>query len=284
MSTALRSESTLSTFTATDGDNLAVQDWPLPEGMRLRGVVVLVHGLGEHAGRYEALARRLNGWGFAVRGYDQYGHGESDGSRGGLPVPDRLTTDLADVIDSTRLRMGGAVPIIVFGHSMGGVVAAGTLAQGKLAVQGLVLSSPALDPGLSGMQKLLLAVVPRVAPNLTLGNGLEIDLISHDPDVVTAYRRDPLVHDRVSARLALFIAQTGATVIDHAPTWRVPTLLMYAGADKLVNPDGSRAFAAAAPASVVTHHCFKELFHEIFNELDNEPVYDMLKRWLDDRF
>ncbi|MES2786585.1 MAG: lysophospholipase [Pseudomonadota bacterium] len=284
MSTALRSESTLSTFTATDGDNLAVQDWPLPEGMRLRGVVVLVHGLGEHAGRYEALARRLNGWGFAVRGYDQFGHGESDGARGGLPVADRLTTDLADVIDSTRLRTGGAVPIIVFGHSMGGVVAASTLAQGKLPVQGLVLSSPALDPGLSGMQKLLLAVVPRVAPNLTLGNGLEIDLISHDPDVVAAYRRDPLVHDRVSARLALFIAQTGATVIAQAPTWRVPTLLLYAGADKLVNPDGSRAFAAAAPASVVTHHCFEELFHEIFNELDNEPVYDMLRRWLDDRF
>ncbi len=284
MSTALRSESTLSTFTATNGDNLAVQDWPLPDGMSLRGVVVVVHGLGEHAGRYDAFARRLNEWGFAVRGYDQYGHGESDGVRGGLPVPDRLTTDLADVIDSTRLRIEDTVPVIVFGHSMGAIVAAYTLAPGTLPVQGLVMSSPALDPGLSRFQKLLLAVVPKLAPNLTLGNGLEVDLISHDPDVVDAYRRDPLVHDRISAGLGLFIAQTGEALIARAPKWKVPTLLMYAGADNLVNPDGSRAFAAAAPASTVTHHCFEDLFHEIFNELDNEPVYDMLKQWIDDRF
>ncbi|MES2632511.1 MAG: lysophospholipase [Pseudomonadota bacterium] len=284
MSTALRSESTLSTFTATDGDNLAIQDWPLPEGVSLRGVVIIVHGLGEHAGRYDALARRLNEWGFAVRGYDQYGHGESDGVRGALPVPDRLTTDLADVIDSTRLRMHDSTPLIVFGHSMGGLVAAHTLAHGTLPVQGLVLSSPALDAGLSSFQKFLLAVVPRFAPNLTLDNGLEIDLISHDPDVVEAYKRDPRVHGRISARLGLFIAQTGEAVIARAPKWKVPTLLMYAGADKLVNPGGSRAFAAAAPASAVTHHCFEDLFHEIFNELDNEPVYDMLKQWLDARF
>ena len=74
------SDSTLSTFTAGDGDNIAIQDWPLPEGVPLRGVVVLVHGLGEHAGRYEHVARRLNSWGFAVRGYDQCGHGEVDGA------------------------------------------------------------------------------------------------------------------------------------------------------------------------------------------------------------
>ena len=75
------SDSTLSTFTASDGDNLAVQDWALPEGLQIRGVVVLVHGLGEHAGRYDHVARRLNRWGFAVRGYDHYGHGESNGVR-----------------------------------------------------------------------------------------------------------------------------------------------------------------------------------------------------------
>ena len=67
---------------ASDGDNLAIQDWPLPEGLSLRGVIVLVHGVGEHAGRYDPLAQRLNSWGFAVRGYDHYGHGESNGKRG----------------------------------------------------------------------------------------------------------------------------------------------------------------------------------------------------------
>ena len=83
-------ESTLSTFTASDGDNLAVQDWHLPAGVAQRGAVLVVHGLGEHAGRYDQLARALNSWGFAVRSYDQYGHGESDGTRGGLPHANRL--------------------------------------------------------------------------------------------------------------------------------------------------------------------------------------------------
>ena len=123
----MATDSTLSTFVAGDGDNLAVQDWPIAQGIALRGVVILVHGLGEHAGRYDHVARRLNDWGFAVRGYDQYGHGESGGPRGGLTADDRLLTDLADIIDSTRLRMPKACPLILLGHSMGGLVAARAL-------------------------------------------------------------------------------------------------------------------------------------------------------------
>lgn len=278
------SDSTLSTFTASDGDNLAVQDWPLPDGVALRGVVVLVHGLGEHAGRYDHLARRLNSWGFAVRGYDQYGHGESDGVRGALPTATRLLDDLADVIDSTRKRMQSGVPLIVLGHSMGGLVAARTVALGQAQVQGLVLSSPAFDPGLNTFRKFLLATLPRIAPNLTVGNGLDPDFISHDPQVVAAYKADPRVHDRISSRLARFIADGGPQVIEHAPHWTVPTLLLYAGADKLVDPQGSRDFAAAAPQQVVSSHCFDDLFHEIFNEPDALAVFDRLKQWLDERF
>ena len=278
------SDSTLSTFTASDGDNLAVQDWPLPDGLGLRGVVLLVHGLGEHAGRYDPVARRLNSWGFAVRGYDHYGHGESNGVRGSLPVPARLIDDLADVMDSTRSRMDPSLPMILLGHSMGGLVAASLVALGQFRVEALVLSSPALKPRLSRFQKLLLDLVPRFAPNLTLGNGLNPDFISHDPDVVKAYRNDPRVHDRISARLARFITDGGPGVIARAREWKVPTLLMYAGADQLVDPAGSRAFAAAAPADIVMSVCFPDLFHEIFNELDSEPVFDTLKQWLDARF
>ena len=278
------SDSTLSTYTASDGDNLALQDWPLPEGLALRGVVIIVHGLGEHAGRYDHVARRLNDWGFSVRGYDQYGHGESDGVRGALPLTPRLLDDLADVIESTRARTEPGVPIVVLGHSMGGLVAACLLALRDIPVQGLVLSSPALDAGLSPFQKLLLAILPRVAPNLTVGNGVDPDFISHDPDVVAAYKADSKVHDRISGRLARFIAGSGQIAIDRAPHWTVPTLLMYAGQDKLVDPRGSRAFAAAAPPGVVTSRCFDDLFHEIFNELDAEPVFETLRQWLDERF
>jgi alpha-beta hydrolase superfamily lysophospholipase len=278
------SESTLSTFTASDGDNIALQDWPLPEDQTLRGVVLIVHGLGEHAGRYGGVASRLNEWGFAVRGYDQYGHGESGGVRGGLPSTARLLDDLADVIESTRARMEPGLPLILLGHSMGGLVAACHVALGGVPVEGLVLSSPALDAGLNSLQRLLLATMPRLMPNLTVGNGLDPDFISHDPDVVAAYKSDRAVHDRVSGRLARFIADGGPLVLSAAPQWKVPTLLMYAGADKLVNPRGSRAFAAAAPPEVVTVHCFDELFHEIFNELDSEPVFETLRQWLDERF
>jgi alpha-beta hydrolase superfamily lysophospholipase len=277
-------DSTLSTFTASDGDNLAVQDWPMPDGVAVRGVVLVVHGLGEHAGRYEHVAERLNSWGFTVRGYDHYGHGDSDGVRGALPVMTRLLDDLTDMIESTRRRVEPGTPFILLGHSMGGLVAACLVALRKVPVDALVLSSPVFDAGLNPFQKLLLATLPHVAPNLTVGNGLKVDFISHDANVVAAYKCDRRVHDRVSARLARFIAGAGPIVLDRAREWHVPTLLMYAGQDKLVDPRGSEAFAAAAPRSVVTVRCFEDLYHEIFNEVDSQPVFDTLRHWLDARF
>jgi alpha-beta hydrolase superfamily lysophospholipase len=272
-------ESTLSTFTASDGDNLAVQDWYLPEGVRQRGTVLVVHGLGEHAGRYDTLARVLNGWGFTVRSYDQYGHGESDGPRGALPHPGRLLDDLADLVESARVRNPG-LPLVLLGHSMGGLVAASFVARTLQAVDLLVLSSPALATRLTPLQKLLMAVVPRVAPNLTVGNGLDPQDLSHDKRVVQTYLNDPRVHDRVSGRLARFIAEEGALVRSRAGSWKVPTLLMYAGDDRMVDPAGSEAFAAAAPPSVVTARRFDGLYHEIFNEAEAQPVYECLRQWL----
>ena len=277
-------DSTLTTFIALDGDNLALQDWPLEPGVPLRGVILLVHGLGEHAGRYDHVARRLNDWGFAVRGYDQHGHGESDGRRGGLPSDTRLLDDLADIVDSTRARMAPTTPLILLGHSLGGLVAARFVSLAMRPVQALVLSSPAFDPRLNAVQKLLLAVLPKIAPNLRVGNGLDPSLLSHDPAVVAAYRANRLVHDRISGRLARFMADSGPATLALAPAWTVPTLLLYAGADQLVNPAGSRAFAAAAPKAVVSSRCFEALYHELFNELQPAPVFAELKQWLDARF
>lgn len=278
-------DTSFSPLTARDGTNLVVMDWPLEKGP-VRGVVLIVHGLGEHAWRYDALALRLNSWGFAVRAYDQYGHGESMGQRGALPDADRLLQDLAEVVDESRARMHDETPLIVLGHSMGGLVAARFVALGMRRLEGLVLSSPALDPGLGLFQKLLLAVLPALLPDLRVGNGLNPDFISHDPQVVARYKADPLVHDRISARLAAFIAKGGPATIAQAPVWTLPTLLLYAGADKLVNPAGSRAFADAAPPSVVAAECFETLYHEIFNEAEpeREQVLARLKNWLDARF
>jgi alpha-beta hydrolase superfamily lysophospholipase len=247
-------------------------------------MVLIVHGLGEHAGRYDPLARRLNQWGFAVRSYDQYGHGESDGVRGGLPTTNRLLDDLTDLVESSYRRAGPGVPLLLFGHSMGGLVAASFVSRGRQPVDALVLSSPLLAMRLNPVQKLMMRVVPKLAPNLTVSNGVDPDFLSHDRAVVEDYKIDPRVHDRVSGRLARFFADEGPAVVSRAAQWQVPTLLLYAGQDKVVDPEGSRAFAAAAPTTMVASHCFDGYYHEIFNEADREPVYAQLQQWLDARF
>ena len=294
-------------FTARDGEKLALYEWPMQawqtdDVLPPRAVVLIVHGLGEHAGRYQHVAQQLLDWGFAVRAYDQRGHGESGGARGGLSSEALLLEDLAEVVDDSRLRSlrlpraAGAgdagdatcLPLILLGHSLGGLVVGRFVSLRIRPVDGLVMSSPALDPGLSLIQKLLLATLPSIAPNLRINNGLKPEYISHDMRVVRKYLADPLVHSRISARLAKFIATAGPATVAAATTWTTPTLLMYAGADKLVNPAGSRAFAEAAAshgnARLVTVKCFDDLYHELFNELDTAPVFACLKAWLDARF
>ena len=274
----------LSEITTPHGATLALRDWPLPEGALPHALVLIVHGLGEHSGRYETVAQQLNGWGFAVRSFDLCGHGLSSGAPGSLPDENRLLDDLATVIDRSRAAVAPGLPIVLLGHSLGGLIAARFVSLKLRAVEGLVLSSPALDPGLNAFQKLLLATLPKIAPNLRVGNGLDASYLSHDPAVVAAYRADPLVHDRICARLALFIATAGAQTCALARHWTVPTLLIYAGQDRLVSPKGSRAFAAQAPASVLTSQCFEDLYHEIFNELDPAPVFGALQQWLAQRY
>ncbi len=272
-----------STLTTADGSPLALYDWPVADGTP-RGTVLIVHGLGEHAGRFTALAARLNAAGWSVRAYDQYGHGESArqgaGRRGALARPLQLPEHLAEVAAATRAALGGPPPttaspttagpppLIVLGHSLGGLVAASAVMHGLLRPDGLVLSSPALAVDMAAWQRAAVGWLPRLAPALTLGNGLKPEYLSHDPAVVAAYVADPLVHDRICARLGAFVATEGEAVCAAAGGWRVPTLLLYAGDDRLVAPRGSDAFAAAAAegGAPVTAVRFPALYHEVFNE------------------
>lgn len=291
------------TLETADGLRLRLRDWPCAAS---RGTVVIVHGLGEHIGRYLHVALQLNAWGWNVVGYDQRGHGASEGPRGQLASGADLLLDLSRVLDAARAAHPG--PVVLLGHSMGGLVAARFVAEGvgRVAqppssagvpaaaadaaaggrapwyreVDALVLSSPALDTGMRAGQKLRLAVLGPLAPNLAVGNGLEPAWISRDAAVVAAYVADPLVHDRVAPRLARSIVDGGAYVLARAPRWTVPTLLLYAGSDRCVAPAGSAAFAAAAPEGVVSAHEFKPLFHEIFNEPEQAEVFAVLHAWL----
>ena len=273
------------TLTAADGLTLHLREWPCA-GAAARGTVLIVHGLGEHIERYAHVAAHLNGWGWNVAGFDQRGHGRSEGGRGRMATDDALLDDLARVVDGVRATRAG--PLVLLGHSLGGLIAARFCAEGMATgparwyrgVDALVLSSPALDPGMTAFQKLLLAVLGRLAPNLGVNNGLKPAWISRDPVVVKAYEDDPLVHDRVTPRLVRFMLDGGEQVRQHAANWSVPTLLLYAGSDRCVAPSGSAAFAQMAPHATVTAREFKALFHEIFNEPEQVDVFAVLHTWL----
>jgi alpha-beta hydrolase superfamily lysophospholipase len=279
----MATDSILSPFTATDGENIAIHDWPTPEiwpDQDIRGTVIIVHGLGDHALRYSHVAALFNDLGYHVRAYDQYGHGESGGSRGRIPQEMRLVDDLADVMDDSRRTMNRRQQLILLGHSMGGVVVASLARQKLRPIDGMILSSPALNPGLNVFQKFLLATLPKIVPNLRVDNGLKIDKLCRDAQVVKAYREDHFVHRKVSGRLARFIAEEGAACIAHAAEWSIPTLLMYAGKDELVSPQGSKDFEAAAPAHIVQTECFDQMYHEILSDPQREQVFAAMREWL----
>ncbi len=270
------------TLTTADGLKLHQQDWPAPQA---RGTVLIVPGLGEHIGRYEHVAQHLNSWGWNAAGYDHRGHGRSEGAKGRLNNSEGMLRDLSLVIDAVRKDHPG--PLVLLGHSMGGLIAARFVAEGvgrpapwHRAVDALVLSSPALAAHTTGAQKLLLALVGTLAPDLAANNGLQPEWISRDPKVVAAYLADPLVHDRITPRLGRFILDGGEMVRQRAAQWTVPTLLMFAGSDRCVAPRGSREFAAAAPKSVLASHEFGPFFHEIFNEPEQAQVFAVLRPWL----
>jgi len=282
-SIAAEAQNTLARLQTKDGLALHTQAWPVTGATR--GTVLIVHGLGEHIGRYAHVAAQLNAWGWCVVGYDQRGHGRSEGPRGRLPAANDLLVDLAMVMDAVRASHRG--PLVLLGHSLGGLIAARFVAGGIGVVEpwfrevdALVLSSPALDPGMNAGQKMLLALLGNLAPNLAVNNGLKPEWISRDAAVVRKYIADPLVHDRVTPRLVRFILDGGATVRDRAARWWVPTLLMWAGSDRCVAPAGSVAFAAAVPGAVLSAHEFKPLFHEIFNEPERGEVFAVLGDWL----
>ncbi len=261
-----------------DGQRLLLREWPQP---RARGAMLIVHGLGEHSGRYAQLAAWFNQRGYAVRSYDQRGHGQSPGRRGALRHRDDLLTDLAAVYHDYA-DTSPCLPFLL-GHSMGGLVAARAVLDGGVAPPALVLSSPALRSWASPGTIRLSRVLGRLLPNLPLRNGLDANKLSHDAQVVADYCSDPLQHGWITPRLASFILQDGATCIADAASLDVPTLLLVADSDELVDPAGSRAFANAAAASgQLTTRFFATLYHELFNEAEpgRSQVLMQLGDWL----
>ena len=270
-----------------DGQTLVSFAWPWRRDHAPRAHVLLVHGLGEHARRYDALAMWLQNQGIGVWAYDQRGHGLSGGARATLPTPDALLDDLDVVWQAFAHAHNSGVPLLVLGHSMGGLVVMRWLQRNNMLQQttmptAAIVSSPALGVYANGVEQCLVKMLARYVPNVRLANGLKLQALSHDAAVIQAYQQDPLVHKYVTPRLVQWIVTNGAHVVSNAAQWPLPSLLMYAGADALVNPKAADAFAKAAPANVQTQR-LDAAFHEIFNE--SAPYRDQalatLAHWLD---
>jgi alpha-beta hydrolase superfamily lysophospholipase len=265
-------------LTMPDGQKLFLRDWPNPSAQQ---AVLIVHGLGEHSGRYEHLAQWFLARGFAVRSYDQRGHGHTPGPRAALRRGDDLLQDLATVYTDYAQRKGRS-PVLL-GHSMGGVVAVRTVLDGRIEPPALVLSSPALRSYEAPWLRKLASVLTHVVPDLPLRSNLPLAGLSHDGKVIEAYRTDPLCSNKVTPRLADFIFRAGASSIEDAWRLRVPTLLLVAGSDRLVDPSGSRDFSSAAWATKhLTSRFFDTLFHELFNETETgrHQVLAQLAEWM----
>jgi alpha-beta hydrolase superfamily lysophospholipase len=266
-------------ISAADGTMLHVTDYMLPAA-QARGSIVLMHGLGEHSGRYRHLAGFFNECGLSVRSYDHRGHGRSQGKRGDVINGDPILQDAEIIIDDFSTRY--TEPPFLFGHSMGGLFAARFALAGLSPLRGLILSSPALSLRLSAFQAHLLKLLHRLAPSLGVPNGLAPKFLSHDAQIVAAYKADPLVHSRISARLLRSMLSSIAYCQSHAGSLKIPALMLVAGDDRLVDADGSRQFFAHIPPGMAQLHVYDHMYHEIFNELDAQQPLGDLKTWLDD--
>lgn len=264
-----------------DGTQLHCTDY-FPASPAHSGIVFM-HGLGEHSGRYAHLAAFFCERGFAVRTYDHRGHGKSSGKRGDIPHLNSLLDDAHQIVQDWQVSCPTSVTRqLLLGHSMGGLFAAKFAITKVCTLHGLILSAPALAIYMNFVEQSLLKVLSAIAPAITLSNGLKTKYLSHDPEVVTSYCNDPLVHDRISARLLNSMLFTMHDVFSHASSLDLPTLLLVAGQDKLVDSSGSLRFAKASPDNYLRLHTYENLYHEIFNELDAKAVFNDVGIWLDE--
>jgi len=271
-----------------DGTRVVTRVWPAEPTAPDAGSLLLVHGLGEHARRYDHVAAAITALGIEVRGYDQRGFGRSSGARATLPHPDVLLDDatwMFERLAADAQARGDARAPFILGHSMGGGLVARAVTGGWIAPRGMLLSSPALRPRVSTVQRWAAAFGSRFVPNLRVPNGLPMRLVSHDPAVFDAIVADADCHDRVTPRLVAFMLAAGRAAIADAPRCRVPTLLQVAGDDHFVDPAGAARFWERLPAGVGTLKVYDGLYHEIFNERepDRSRVLADLTAWIRQR-
>lgn len=261
-----------------DGLEFHFQDWR-PES-EPAAVICLVHGLGEHSGRYEHVAAALNQVGYALLGFDLRGHGKTAGLRGHAPSIDTIMADIAWLLDEARARYPGK-PLFLYGHSLGGLFVLTCALQREPSVAGIIASAPALRTvfPIPAAKLALGRVLYRVWPTFQMPNGLIRSYLSRDPHIVQAYNSDPLVHDRVSARLGLDTIRAGAWVLARSCQPTLPLLLMQGSEDGIVSAAATGEFAAGMDGNC-TFKLWQGLYHEVHNEPEKEEVLRFMIDWI----
>ncbi len=268
-----------------DQIELAWQTWTPPAA---QGVIVVVHGLAEHSGRYRETAEYLANRGWAVVAADLRGHGQSaDGRHPGRVHVDRFSDYFHDVDAMVQLarKKHGDVPLVLLGHSMGGLIALSYALEKPAGLAGAIISSPALgthpasQPPL--LLKLMVNVLSHLAPRLLFNSDLDTSAISSDPEVVQAYIADPLVSNKVSARWYVSMMQAMDHAFDGAASLRLPLLLMQSGADRLVDPAATTRWAAAATGEFLDLVIWEGFYHEMLNEPGKDRVREKILSWLE---
>lgn len=265
-------------LTGKDAFRLAARQWD-PAGEPL-GHVGVVHGLGEHSGRYDELARWLSGAGYRVIAFDLRGHGLTAGKRGHVSDYEILLDDI-DCLRQLLAANSGHLPQFLFGHSLGGNLILNYALRRRPALTGLVVSSPLLrltsTPSI--WTRTATRMINQLWPSCTINTGVRSDQLSHDPQTVADRDSDPLVHTRVSVRLAVEMVDNGEWVLEHASQLKLPLLLLHGNADRLTSPEATRAFAVNVH-SPCELYLSPDGYHELHREVDRQMTFERIIGWL----
>jgi alpha-beta hydrolase superfamily lysophospholipase len=266
------------TITAADGLRLYTRRHELSRAM---ADAIIVHGFAEHSGRYGALTEHLLANGYAVTAYDQRGHGLSDGLPGHVEDFNEYEDDLDRVVSLTRDRADGR-PLVVIGHSMGGLVALRYLARQQGTVTCAVISAPliAVAVPVPAHLRLLARLGARFTPRLRLNNKIDPSVLSRDPAVGHAYSADPHVSRKVSFKWFAEAERAMAEIKARAGQIRAPVLVMHGTHDHLASVEATKALFAGISSSDKELAIYEGFYHELFNEPEKQELYERATAWL----
>ncbi|HXM73236.1 MAG TPA: lysophospholipase [Candidatus Dormibacteraeota bacterium] len=265
------------TVESADGTELAYRAWPSP---RAGITFAVVHGLGEHSGRYDRFAGGMAKHGMSTYALDLRGHGKSPGQRGHVDSWSQWTDDVSAFVRHVESTTDAEV--VPLGHSFGGATLLSTVIAGKLpTTRRFVVSSPALKLKLSvaGWKLTLGPIASKILPRLALANEIDASTVSRIPEVVEAYRNDPLVHNKISTRLGAEWQDATRTILADAGQIKIPFLILAGTADALIDPAGSQELHDKA-RSMSELHLLEGRYHEPFNDLRSEEVFQLIAGWL----